>query len=85
MDTLAEILTSCGLATPITRGIFGASLFSLPIIFHSSISYTQLSDGVFLAKEFYFTAGKDTAPQNTTYFHWTFWPVLGAALFGLFL
>lgn len=78
-----NILVSLGLGSPLARGTMGAALFSVPIFMHWGISYDQVEEGIYLPKKWSLFAGKEDT--NTTGFPWFIWPILGYALFSLFL
>lgn len=85
MESVMNLLVKLGLGSPITRGIFGASLFTVPLLFHTPISYVKVQEGTYIPKVWALTAPKDTPPEHTTYVPWFLFPILGAMLFGLFL
>ncbi len=82
---IAGFLSDVGLGSPLSRGVFGACIFSIPILLKMGFLYYPIADGIYLPKEFYFTASKDTPIDQTTYIPWWSLPILGAAIFGLFL
>jgi len=85
METLQNLLVSFGLGSPISRGIFGAAIGSIPVLIHSPVSYYKIEEGVYMPKSFYFTSPEGTAPEHKTYLPWYIFPLLGATLFALFL
>lgn len=85
MEALMNFMVKVGLGSPITRGIFGASLFSIPLVLHTPLAYHKVSEGIYIPKQFRLTASADTPPEHTTYIPWFLFPILGAVIFGLFL
>lgn len=85
MSAFFNFLASIGLGEPTGRAIFGAALFSAPILLKSKICYQNIGDGVYIPKKFSLLADKDTPAENKTLFPWYIFPILGAILFGLFL
>lgn len=76
------ILVTLGLGNPVTRACVGGLLFSVPILFHSRFAYKEIDDGIFIPRNFAVTNPSD---PEATFFPWWLIPLLGAALFGLFL
>jgi hypothetical protein len=81
-DGFEGMLAGIGLGSPLARGTVGAVLFSLPIILHSSICYTEVRDGVYIPRPWSLLAPND---ENATAFPWYIFPILGARIFGLVL
>ena len=84
-EAIASLLVSLGLGSPITRGIFGASVFAIPLILKTPLAYYKVSDGVYLPKQFTLTASSEVPADQKTIIPWFIYPILGAVLFGLFL
>ena len=84
-EAIASLLVSLGLGSPITRGIFGASVFAIPLILKTPLAYYKVSDGVYLPKQFTLTASSEVPADQKTIIPWFIYPILGAILFGLFL
>lgn len=84
-QAIAGLLVSLGLGSPITRGIFGASVFAIPLILKTPLAYYKVSDGVYLPKQFTLTASSEVPADQKTIIPWFIYPILGAILFGLFL
>lgn len=77
-----NLLSTLYLGEPAARGTLGAVLFSIPILFHWPISYTQVSDGIYMPRAWSLLSPED---ESATAFPWYIFPILGALLFGLFL
>ena len=88
MDTIIDLFVSTGLGSPFSRAIaFGAAGFGAQYFIKPSVSYTTMPAGrngqtKQVAKDFSLSA---TCSTPSTWFPWFFWPLLFAAIGGLFI
>jgi len=84
MQSIMDLVVGVGLGTPINRSVvFAAIGFAVQLFIKPSISYAKVGNKS-IAKPFKLTASP-TSKIPTTLFPWYFWPLLFAAIGGLFL